>query len=47
MRARWEGNELQRIVMGTLLFLPGQEKQMRNRYSFQPLVSSELKLVGQ
>jgi hypothetical protein len=47
MRARWEGNELQRIVMGTLLFLPGQEKQMRNRYSSQPLVSTELKLMGQ
>jgi hypothetical protein len=47
MRARWEGNELQRIVMGTLLFLPGQEKQMRNRYSSQLLAPSELKLVGQ
>jgi hypothetical protein len=31
MRARWEGEELRRIVMGTLLFNPQQEELMRRK----------------
>jgi hypothetical protein len=31
MRARWEGEELHRIAMGTLLFTPQQAKRMRGR----------------
>jgi hypothetical protein len=33
MRAQWDQKELQRIGMGTLLFLPEEEKQMKARYS--------------
>lgn len=33
MRARWDACELQRISMGTLVFLPDQEKKMRDRYT--------------
>lgn len=35
MRAQWNRNELQHIAMGTLLFLPEEEKQMQARYSFR------------
>lgn len=31
MRARWEGEELRRIAMGTLLFTPQQAKLMRGK----------------
>jgi len=31
MEARWQGWELRRTNMGTLLFLPGQAKQMRTK----------------
>jgi hypothetical protein len=33
MRARWEGEELRRIAMGTLLFTPQQAKLMRAKAS--------------
>jgi hypothetical protein len=35
MRAHWEGNELRRISMGSLLFLPEQGKRMRARVEQQ------------
>jgi len=42
MRARWESDELHRITMGSLLFLPEQGKRMRARLDQQKefLVSS-------
>ena len=33
MRAQWNRNELRHIAMGTLRFLPEEEKQMKARYS--------------
>lgn len=33
MRAQWNRHELQHIAMGTLLFLPEEERQMKARYS--------------
>ncbi len=33
MRARWEGEELRRIAMGTLLFTPQQAERMRGKAS--------------
>jgi hypothetical protein len=35
MRAHWEGSELRRISMGSLLFLPEQGKRMRARIDQQ------------
>jgi hypothetical protein len=31
MRGHWDSTELHKIAMGTLLFLPSQEHQMRTR----------------
>jgi hypothetical protein len=31
MRARWESDELHRIAMGTLMFLPEQRERMHAR----------------
>lgn len=40
MRAHWESNELHRIAMGTLMFLPEQSKQMHARIATVECASS-------